>query len=162
MFFQIKMAIIAVIILSGIGGIWYIKYLQDEARINAENAAKLMVAVAQQQEVLTAMKQDQQKIVAINADVKNKISQQTAEVTSLRTRFEENAAGDKRDLGNLAVKKPGLIEIAVNKGSDNALRCMEIVSGSPLTQQELAATLPTEINRECPSIANPKYKKDAK
>jgi hypothetical protein len=35
---------------------------------------------------------------------------------------------------------------------------LEIASGSPLTEKELAATKPSEINRECPAIANPNYK----
>jgi len=38
------------------------------------------------------------------------------------------------------------------------LRCLEIASGSPLTDIERNAKLPSEINRECPNIANPNYK----
>ena len=38
-----------------------------------------------------------------------------------------------------------------------ALRCVEISSGSPLTESEINATKKSEINRECPSIANPNY-----
>ena len=45
----------------------------------------------------------------------------------------------------------------MNKGGDNAGRCIEIASGSPLTEKELNATKKSEINPECPSIANPNY-----
>lgn len=162
MFTQIKIAIIIAIALAVISGLWYIQFLQDEVRINQENAAKLAVAVEQQQAVLNHMKEDQAKIVAINADIRNKVSEQTQEVTSLRDRFDENKKGEARDFGSLAVKKPGLIENAVNRGTENALRCMEVASGAKLTEKELAATNAADINRECPSIANPNYKKETK
>ena len=54
--------------------------------------------------------------------------------------------------------RPEVLERAVNRGTANALRCLEIASGAPFTAAELAATKPSEINRECPSIANPNYK----
>ena len=40
---------------------------------------------------------------------------------------------------------------------DNANRCMEIASGSPLTEEELAATKKSQTNTECPRLANPNY-----
>ena len=54
----------------------------------------------------------------------------------------------KHDLGNLAENKPGLVEKIINKASDSAARCMEIASGSPLTEEELNG----KPNRECPSF----------
>ena len=54
----------------------------------------------------------------------------------------------KHDIGELAEKKPGLVEKIINKASDSAARCMEIASGSPLTEEELNGT----PNRECPSF----------
>ena len=49
------------------------------------------------------------------------------------------------------------IEKIINKGSDRATRCVEIAGGSPLTEKEINATKKSEINTECPSIANPNY-----
>ncbi len=57
----------------------------------------------------------------------------------------------------LALEKPKLIEKIVNRGSERATRCVEIAGGSPLTEKELLATKKSEINTECPSIANPNY-----
>jgi len=34
---------------------------------------------------------------------------------------------------------------------------MEIASGSPLTEEELAATKKSQTNTECPRLANPNY-----
>ena len=63
----------------------------------------------------------------------------------------------KEDFGKLAKEKPKLIEKIVNRGSERATRCVEIAGGSPLTEKELLATKKSEINTECPSIANPNY-----
>ena len=62
-----------------------------------------------------------------------------------------------RDIGKLAIEKSKVIERIINKASDKAARCMEIASGSPLTEEEKNATKKSEINTECPSLANPNY-----
>ena len=62
-----------------------------------------------------------------------------------------------RDFGKLALEKTKVIERITNKGSDAAARWREIASGAELTEQEINATKKSEINRECPSIANPNY-----
>ena len=63
----------------------------------------------------------------------------------------------KRDIGDLAVNRPSSVERVINRASDNALRCVEIAMGAPLTEKEINAIKPSEINSECPSIANPNY-----
>ena len=63
----------------------------------------------------------------------------------------------KRDIGKLAIERSKAIERIINSASDKAARCIEIASGSPLTEQEINATLKSQINTECPSIANPNY-----
>ena len=40
---------------------------------------------------------------------------------------------------------------------DNANRCMEIASGSPLTEEEIAVTKKSKANLDCPRLANPNY-----
>jgi hypothetical protein len=62
-----------------------------------------------------------------------------------------------RDVGKLAIAKTKSIERITNGASALATRCIEIASGSPLTEAELNATKKSEINSECPSIANPNY-----
>jgi hypothetical protein len=63
----------------------------------------------------------------------------------------------RHELDILAQNKPGLVEKIINRASKNELRCFEIQSGSPLTHDELAARKKSEINGECPGIANPNY-----
>ena len=62
-----------------------------------------------------------------------------------------------RDVGLLAIQKTKAIERITNAASVKANRCIEIASGSPLTEKEINATKKSEINAECPSIANPNY-----
>ncbi len=62
-----------------------------------------------------------------------------------------------RDFGKIGIKKTKVIERIINNASNKALRCVEIAGGSPLTADEISATKKSEINRECPSIANPNY-----
>jgi len=58
---------------------------------------------------------------------------------------------------NLQLKKTGPVERIINKGSNNAMRCLELASGAPHTEKELKATKKSEINPECPALANPSY-----
>ena len=63
----------------------------------------------------------------------------------------------RHDIGNLGVAKPDSTGKVLSTQSNNALRCFEIATGSPLTQEELKATKPSEINPECWEIANPNF-----
>ena len=50
----------------------------------------------------------------------------------------------------LQLKKLKSIERITN-GASASTRCIEIASGSPLTEKEINATKKSEINTECPS-----------
>ena len=78
-------------------------------------------------------------------------------------------AKDKKNLANklgrheldiLAENKPGLVVRIINRASKNELRCFEIQTGSPLTEDELAATKKSQSNGECPELANPNLGKE--
>ena len=75
------------------------------------------------------------------------------DLTDLDKRFNKK----NRDVGKLAIQRTESIERITNGASALATRCIEIASGSPLTEEEKNATKKSEINSECPSIANPNY-----
>lgn len=56
----------------------------------------------------------------------------------------------KHDLGALAEAKPELVERIINNASKEALRCFELLSGAPLTQNERNAKNARQFNSECP------------
>ena len=139
-------------------GFWWITGLRADLAVSQANTEKLKNAVETQQAAIEQMKLEQEQIREMTKAVNDQVTKQNNDVNALRDRFNTNARGEKRDWGKSAAEKPVQVERAVNRGTVNALRCLEIASGSPLTEAEKNATKPEEINKECPSIANPKYR----
>ena len=150
-------AILAIVVI-GAAGFWYISGLRADLAVSQENTKKMAAAVELQKQVIEQMQADQKKIQELNQQLADTVKSQQKDMQSLADRFSTNADGSKRDLGEIAVQKPASIERAINKGTKNALRCIEIASGAPLTEQEKNATKADEINKECPALANPRYK----
>ena len=150
-------AILAIVVI-GAAGFWYISGLRADLAVSQENTKKMSDAVELQKQVIEQMQADQKKIQKLNQELIDTVESQKRDIQSLADRFSTNADGSKRDLGEIAVQKPASIERAINKGTKNALRCIEIASGAPLTEQEKNATKADEINKECPALANPRYK----
>ena len=138
-------------------GLYVMKLRSDNAILKA-NQIKLEEAVSSQQAVIEQQKQDFESIMAANKTLQESRDILKAELQNLDDKFNKiNASGKKRDIGDLAVNRPSSVERVINKASDNALRCVEIAMGSPLTEKEINAIKPSEINAECPSLANPNY-----
>ena len=150
-------AILAIVVI-GTAGIWYVTGLRADLAMSQENTKKMAAAVELQKQVIEQMQADQKKIQELNQQLADTVKSQQKDMQSLADRFSTNADGSKRDLGEIAVQKPASVERAINKGTKNALRCIEIASGAPLTEQEKNATKADEINKECPALANPRYK----
>lgn len=154
----IRMIAVLIIVAICAAGLWYVTGLRADLAISQDNAKKLTDAVEKQEAAISQMRQEQQQIRDANNQLNTTIQLQNKDLTNLQDRFTQNAAGEKRDFSKTAAARPEALERAVNRGTQNALRCLEIASGSPLTESEKAATKPSEINRECPAIANPNYK----
>ena len=154
----IKAIVALIIVLIVAGGGYFLINLKADLAIAQENARKLEEGVRLQNEAMAQMQADQQKIKELNNELNTTIKLQNKDMENLKDRFSTTASGEKRDFGKTASQKPTSLERAVNRGTVNALRCLEIASGSPLTDAEKNATKPSEINRECPSLANPNYK----
>ena len=151
--------LLALVVMGGLaGGVTYVYKLKADLATSEANNFKLEGSVEEQKAVIaqqaldidnirTAMKEQAELAKRLNASIKD-----------LRNKFNKvNASGEKRDIGNLAEQKPKLMQRAINRGTKHALRCMEIAMGSPLTEKEKTAVKTSQINPECPDIANPKY-----
>ena len=158
MFGQLKMAM-AIIMIAGIAGAgMYVMKLRSDNAILKANQIQLEQSIESQKEVLAQQKKDFEKIFTANKQLTELNGKFAGEIKNLDDKFNKiNASGKKRDVGNLALQKTKLIEKIINKGTANAKRCVEIAMGSPLTDKEKNATKKSEINPECPSIANPLY-----
>ena len=148
-----KMAITLVMII-GIGGAltYVFKLRADNAVLKANNMV-LEKSVESQQQVIAQQKEDFQSIIETNEKLTVLSNNLQKELSDLDNRF--NKGG--RDFGKTAIAKDKAIQRIINKAPANALRCVEISSGATLTEKELSATRKSEINTECPSIANPNY-----
>jgi hypothetical protein len=158
MFGSIKIAMIVVTLLTAGGGFLHYKTVKADLETAKANNLLLEQSVEGQKAVIAQQKADFTAILAANETLqaKNKVLQ--AEFTALDERFNKiNGAGKVRDIGKLAVERSKSVERVINGASNKAMRCVEIAMGSPLTEKEINATKKSEINSECPSIANPNY-----
>ena len=140
-------------VLGAVGfGLWkYYTYTQETIRVYAENAARSEMAQAETQAALEQTIKDLEK-------VQEKYNQVSADFNSAKKRVD--GLQDKlkeHDLPFLAEQKPGLVEKILDKASKDMLRCLEIISGNPLTEEELNVTTKSKANTQCPDIANPNY-----
>ena len=153
MFSSIKM-IFAVLIITGIAGagMYVMKLRADNATLKA-NQIQLETAITEQNKVLEQQKEDFTAILESNKKLNVLINTFKKDLQDLDKRFTKK----NRDIGKLAIERTESIERIINKGSANATRCVELASGAEHTEEELKATLKSEINPECPALANPNY-----
>ena len=158
MFGTFKLVMVGILVSSLAGAGLYVMKLRSDNAILKANQIKLEEAVSSQQEVIAQQKADFETIMSANKKLQDTRDILKAELQNLDDKFNKtNASGKKRDIGDLAVNRPSSVERVINRASDNALRCVEIAMGSPLTEKEINAVKPSEINSECPSLANPNY-----
>ena len=139
---QIKLVLAIIVMIGAGGGYLYVNKLQKDNATLKTNQIKLESAVEDNNKVI------EQQIEDINK-IRNTLEIVEAEKKKLeKDKDDLNKRLGKHDIGNLAENKPGLVEKIINKASKNAQRCVEIASGSPLTEEELNGT----PNRECPSF----------
>jgi predicted transcriptional regulator len=140
--FQLKIALVIIMLAGAGGGYLYVKKLQKDNLTLKINQSKLETAIEDNNEVIEQQTEDLKKIRSTIEEVQNLNKKLQSDKDNLSKKL------GKHDIGELAEKKPGLVEKIINKASDSAVRCMEIASGSPLTEEELNGA----PNRECPSF----------
>ena len=153
MFGSIKIVMVGLLITGIAGAGVYVMKLRSDNAILKANQVKLEEAVSSQKELIVKQQNDFKEILAANKKMNELVSNLKKDLDDLDNRFNK----DGRDFGKIALEKTDAINRIINKGSDNASRCIEIASGAELTEEERNATKKSEINRECPGIANPNY-----
>jgi hypothetical protein len=143
-----------VILLLGIlgGGVGYY-YTTTQARLQsfAERTSMLeannhrLMEINQQNLVVIDDLNEAFDEVRLNFDqVQSEFQVIRSQNTELRERL------GRHELGALASARPGIVERTINRASDNATRCFELLSGAPLTESERNATSERAFNAECP------------
>jgi len=147
--------IFTIIIVIGLsGGVSYVYKLKADNATLKGNQVKMEQALDTQAKYIEKQKQDFEAIMKANQEVNKLVGNLKKDIDDLDKRFNKGT----RDLGKTAMERPDAMERIVNKASDKALRCVEIAGGAKLTEAEKTATKKSEINSECPAIANPAYK----
>ena len=153
MFSSIKIMFMAILISAVAGaGVYVVILRADNATLKA-NQLQLEQGIEEQKKLLEQQEKDFNAIMESNKKLNVMIQTFKKDLDELDKRFNKN----KRDIGKLAIEKTKAIERIVNKGGDNAARCLELASGAEHTEAELKATKRSEINPECPALANPSY-----
>ena len=142
MFSSLKIGLVLVMLAGAGGGYLYINKLQKDNATLKSNQIKLESAVEDQKAVIESQAEDFKKIRSTLTKLEEENAKLLKDKQDLANRL------GKHDIGNLAENKPGLVERIINGASKSAARCVEIASGSPLTEEELNGT----PNRECPSF----------
>ena len=143
---QFKIIVIAGATMSAVAAFWYVSGLRADLERSQQNVRTLEDSVQQQVQLIDQMQADQQAIMDSRREIQELIDDQRETIDNLRSRFNESANGSERDFGELALAKPGLVENIINKASATAIRCMEIASGSEMTQEEIDANLISECS----------------
>ena len=142
MFSSLKIGLVLVMLAGAGGGYLYVNKSQKDNAVLKTNQIKLETAVQESNQVIEQQTKDLKKIRSTIKQIEEVNAKLQKDRDALNNRL------GKHDIGNLAENKPGLVEKIINKASDSAARCMEIASGSSLTEEELNGT----PNRECPSF----------
>ena len=137
--FGIKIAIAAILFSVISGGYFYIQALQGKLEAAAEVQQRMEGVITQQKMVMEQQTADMKKMQAINVEIANKVQQAQNDVNELNRKFQ------KRDIAMLATKKPAEVETRANRGTKDALRCNELVTGAPLTPDELNGKVKNNI-----------------
>ena len=148
---QFKIIMFFIILSLAGGGYVYVQKLQKDNAILKINTVKLETAVTQNEEVIKNQVKEFEQVRTTLSTVQKQKDELQGDKDNLSKKLQ------RHDLGQLAYNKPGLVVKIINKASANANRCIEIATGSPLTEDEINAVKKSQINGECPSLANPNY-----
>lgn len=137
--------IIGAIMLTITGGFyWYYKDSQAKIELLTQNNAKLEVAIQTSEAAIASL---QENYAAANTEIK-KINEEFIAVRAQNRELIDKLS--EHEIGYLASRKPVLVQNVINKATNNAMRCFELLSGATLTNAERNAKDGKTFNSECP------------
>jgi uncharacterized protein YoxC len=137
---KIKLIIAAILFSVISGGYFYIQALQGKLEAAAEVQQRMEGVITQQKMVMEQTQRDLKRMGEINQEVAAKAQAAQNEVSNLSRKMSR--------LDALAKAPPSETEMRVNRGTRDALRCNEIVTGSPLTADEMSGKIRNNICKD--------------
>ena len=122
------MLIVVVGLVSGVvyGGYYYYKDTQSRIQTLTENNAKIMAAKVAQDNTINTLIADREKFDTLNKELNTKLEKANEYKNTLINKLR------KHDLAQLSMKKPGLVEKKINRGTEKLFRSLENLTGAPL------------------------------
>jgi len=145
----LKIAIMLALSGAATGAWFYVQNLRGELALAAERQARLTDVVDSQKQAMETIQRDLGRMQATQSELNKKLVDAEQGRRDLENKFNQNSAGRPRDFASLANKEPEKVEESINRGTRDAHRCNEIVSGSALTADEQAGKV---RNSMCPTL----------
>ena len=143
--------------IAGLGTAFYFYYQDSQKKMlnMASDISSLQVTTEIQSKTIDSIVADAKtmKLISEKIQIVQETSQQV--VDNLAKTFRKMTLDGQRDIGNLAQARPDSIERIVNNGTDKVFRCLEISTGSPLTEEERKEYDETGKLRDCPGTILP-------
>lgn len=149
--------IIAVVLFCTISiGYFYIQALEGQLAAAEEVQQRLEGVIEEQQLVLDKNAEDMKKMQELNKEVSDKFTESQQLVNDLNSKFY------KINLDKAASSLPTETEIKINRGTKDALRCNELVTGAKLTSDEKSGKVQNNMCSDFLKRAIAKEPKNAK
>jgi hypothetical protein len=148
MFTGIQLKLVIALVVAGLGtGAWfYVQSLRSELEASKIRESKYTEAIAAKDAVADKLQGDLSKMAASQEQLNSKLNDAQVSVTVLQKKF---ADSENRASAKSALKSPSDTEMRINRGTVSALRCNELMTGSPLTEDEKSGKV---INAVCPEF----------
>ena len=141
----IKVAIAAILFSIISGGYFFIKEQAAQLELAKEVQAKMEGVIEKQGLAMDNMKADVERMGKVQQELSGSISAAEKDTKALAKKFTEDAEGRERNLAAMAAEKPSVVEEKINRGTKDALRCNELLTGAPLTADEQAGKVRNNI-----------------
>lgn len=125
-------------------GYFYIKYLNSELDAAAQRQSQLTEAINKQEEAMNSLRADIERMSRIQNDMFSRINNAEITARDLSRRLQNQFSA-----ASLRGRNPTDIEREANQLMRDTNRCNEIVTGSPLTDQEKNGQT---TNSVCPDL----------
>jgi septal ring factor EnvC (AmiA/AmiB activator) len=147
------MMIVGVAVATMVLGFWlYYRNTQKRLQEAAAENARQEVMIQEQKAIREEIEKNIEESRQIRQDVNKQIQKTQRSVDDIRGKFTPRTnpeTGVTTTIGQAAVEKTESIERAVNRGTQDQLRCFELLSGNPLTEEERNGK---KTNSLCPDL----------
>ena len=128
-----------------VGGLFYVQNLRDSVAQLTEKNDTLTQLIEDKDIQIEQNDMDQAQIQDLSRKIDTKFQNSENQLNELSEKFNQSANGEERDFPALVDERPEILERLINRGTRYALRCNEIVSGSPVLESDAS-------NNICPGL----------